>query len=307
MRITAIFFVYLVCCLALAALTAAPLLETGLIDEPPRRVMGRLAQIYILLGLWPFLKLLRLDSKAALGFGVPRRRFVLDVIIGWVLGVAILAALVWALLALAVRVPDLPAEGLTWFVLEKAVAALVGGLLIGLLEELFFRGALYGAIRRHGSLRAAVVWSAALYALLHFLKPHDLPPGVPFDWHGSRAMFSGVFTGALDLAHLDSLLALFLVGVFLALVRERAGHIAWGVGLHAGWVFVIQLTRRLTDADDGATFAFVTGDYDGVIGLLAAAWIGVLAWGFWRVSGLRRGAGAAAPASVATPPRSPDS
>lgn len=295
MRITAVFFVYLLCCLALAALTAAPLLDSGLIDEPPRRVMGRLAQIYILLGLWPFLRLLRLDSKAALGFGIPRRRFVLDVVSGWVLGVAILAGLVWALLALGVRVPDLPAEGLTWFVLEKAVAALVGGLLIGLLEELFFRGALYGAIRRHGSLRAAVVWSAVLYALLHFLKPHDLPPGVPFDWDGSWRMFQGVFTGALDFSHLDSLLALFLVGVFLALVRERAGHIAWGVGLHAGWVFVIQLSRRLTDADDGATFAFVTGAYDGVIGLLAAAWIGALAWGFWRVSGWRRGAGAPDP------------
>ena len=287
MRTTAIFFAYLVCCLVLAALTTYPLLETGLLDEPPRRVMGRLAQLYILLGLWPFLKLLRLDSKAALGFGIPRRRFVRDVVIGWVLGVAILAALIWALLALEIRVPDLPANGLVWFVLEKAVAALIGGLLIGLLEETFFRGALYGAIRRRGDVESAVIWSAALYALLHFLKPHDLPPGVPFDWDGSRAMFAGVFTGALDWRHLDSMLALFWVGVFLALVRERTGHIAWGVGLHAGWVFMIQLSRRLTDADDGASFAFLTGSYDGVIGLLAAVWIGALAWGYWRVSGWR--------------------
>jgi hypothetical protein len=133
-----------------------------------------------------------------------------------------------------------------------------------------------------------VVWSAALYALLHFMKPHDLPPGVPFDWDGTRAMFAGVFTGLADWRHLDSMLALFLVGVFLALVRERAGHIAWGVGLHAGWVFVIQLSRRLTDADPQATFAFVTGGYDGVIGLLAAAWIGVLAFAFWGLTGLRQ-------------------
>jgi hypothetical protein len=287
-RTTAVFFAYLFCCLVLAALTTYPLLETGLIDEPPRRVMGRLAQLYILLGLWPFLKLLRLDSKAALGLKLPRRRFLLDVAVGWVLGVAILGVLLWALLALEVRVADLPADGLVWLVLEKAVAALVGGLLIGLLEELFFRGALYGAIRRREGLRAAVVWSAALYALLHFLKPHDLPPGVPFDWAGGWAMFAGVFAGVADWRHLDSLLALFLVGVFLALVRERAGHIAWGVGLHAGWVFVIQLSRRLTDADDGAAFAFVTGSYDGVIGLLAAGWIGVLALTFWGVSGIGR-------------------
>jgi len=285
MRATAIFFAYLFCALLLAALTAYPLLETGLIDEPPRRVMGRLAQLYILLGLWPFLKLLRLDNAAALGFGIPRRRFLLDVAAGWALGVAILAALIWALLALQVRVPDLPAQGLVWLVLGKAVAALVGGLLIGLLEEIFFRGALYGAIRRQSGLRSAVVWSAALYALLHFLKPHDLPPGVPFDWAGTRAMFAGVFTAALDWRHLDSMLALFLVGVFLALVRERAGHIAWGVGLHAGWVFVIQLSRKLTDSDPTAGLGFLAGRYDGVIGLLAAAWIGLLAWAFWAAFG----------------------
>jgi hypothetical protein len=288
MRTTAVFFAYLFCCLLLAALTAYPLMDTGLIDEPPRRVMGRLAQLYILLGLWPFLKLLRLDNAAALGFGIPRRRFLLDVALGWLLGVAILAALIWALLKLDVRVPDLPDHGLVWLVLEKAVAALVGGLLIGLLEETFFRGALYGAIRRRGGLRSAVIWSAALYALLHFLKPHDLPPGMPFDWAGTRAMFTGVFTGVLDWRHLDSMLALFLVGVFLALVRERSGHIAWGVGLHAGWVFVIQLSRKLTDSDPAATFGFVAGRYDGVIGLLAAAWIGALAFAFWGVSGLRK-------------------
>jgi membrane protease YdiL (CAAX protease family) len=288
MRSTAVFFAYLFCCLLLAALTTYPLMETGLIDEPPRRVMGRLAQIYILLGLWPFLKLLRLDSKTALGFGIPRRRFLLEVVIGWLLGVAILAALVWALLTLRVRVPDIPSDGLVLFVLEKAVAALLGGLLIGLLEELFFRGALYGAIRRRSGVREAVVWSAALYALLHFMKPHDLPAGVPFDWAGSWAMFAGVFTGLVDWRHLDSMLALFLVGVFLALVRERAGHIAWGVGLHAGWVFVIQLSRRLTDDNESATLAFVTGSYDGVIGLFAAVWIGVLAVAFWAITGLRR-------------------
>jgi hypothetical protein len=28
--------------------------------------------------------------------------------------------------------------------------------------------------------------------------------------------------------------------------------------------------------------AFLAGDYDGVIGWLGAAWIGLIAWGFWR-------------------------
>ena len=75
-----------------------------------------------------------------------------------------------------------------------------------------------------------------------------------------------------------------MVGVFLALVREGTGHIGWCIGLHAGWVFVIQLTRRLTDGNPSSDLAFLTGDYDGIIGWLAMAWIGLLAAGYWRWS-----------------------
>ncbi len=75
--------------------------------------------------------------------------------------------------------------------------------------------------------------------------------------------------------------ALTLAGVFLALVRERTGHIGWCIGLHAGWVFVIQVTRYLTVGNDASPYAFLTGGYDGVIGWLAVGWIGALAVGYW--------------------------
>jgi membrane protease YdiL (CAAX protease family) len=245
--------------------------------------MGRIAQVFILLGLWLFLRRMGLANRGALGLDLSRPRLLATVAVGWLLGVLILLALVWALLRLGVRVPDAPADGLIAGILDKAVTALIGGLLIGLLEEVFFRGALFGAIKRAEGLRAAVVWSALLYAVLHFMKPHDLPEGMAFDWDGTWSMFAGVFTGVFDWRHLDSLVALFAVGVFLALVRERTGHIGWCIGLHAGWVFVIQVSRRVTDGEDTAALAFLAGDYDGVIGWLAAVWIGLLAWGYWRM------------------------
>ncbi|MCF7985846.1 MAG: CPBP family intramembrane metalloprotease [Thiohalocapsa sp.] len=285
MRTTAIFFGYLFACLLLAALLTYPLMQTGWIGYEPQRVMGRLAQVFILLGLWPFLKVMGFANRATLGFDAPRGRMLRAVRWGWVLGVLILLVLVAALMWLGVRVPDPPSDGWIAGVWEKAVAALIGGLLIGLLEEAFFRGALFAAVKRADGLRAAVVWSALLYAVLHFMKPHELPEGMAFDWAGTRAMFAGVFTGVFQWQHLDSMAALFMVGVFLALVRERTGHIGWCIGLHAGWVFVIQVSRRLTDGDDNAALAFLAGNYDGVIGWLAALWIGLLAWLFWRWSG----------------------
>ncbi len=293
--VTAVFFGYLFLALLLAVILTVPLMETGWIDYEPRRVMGRVAQVLILLGLWPFLWLMGTANRQALGFALPRPRFLRALQIGWLLGVLILGALVAAELYLGVRVPDV--EGLSILgLLEKALAALIGGLLIGLLEETFFRGALFSSIRRRAGIAAAAGWSALLYALVHFLKPHDLPPGVPFDWAGAWTMFLHVFVGLFQWQHLDSLAALISAGVFLALVRERTGHIGWCIGLHAGWVFVIQVARRVTDGNDSSTLAFLVGQYDGVIGWLAALWIALLSLCYWAMSGWwlrrRRGVGA---------------
>lgn len=276
-----LFFAYLFVALLCAAALTYPLMQTGSIDYEPQRVMGRLAQLFILLGLWPFLWAFGLANRQALGLDLSRDALLSAVRRGWLLGVAILGALVVAELYVGVRVVD-PDGPRPLALLEKALAALVGGLLIGLLEELFFRGALYSAIRRRASIGAAAVGSAALYALVHFLKPHALPPGVVFDQAGAWSMFLHVFISLFQWQHLDSLVALFSAGVFLALVRERSGHIGWCIGLHAGWVFVIQVTRRVTDGDDASAWAFLAGQYDGVIGWLAVAWIAFLAWLYWR-------------------------
>jgi membrane protease YdiL (CAAX protease family) len=283
MRTTALFFGFLLLCLILAALLAVPLVETGWLDYPPQRVMGRLAQIAILLGIWPLLRHLRLANKVDLGYGIPRPGFLRAVASGWGLGVLILLGLVLALIWLGIRVPD-PDPGRWSWILGKALQALIAGMLIGLLEETFFRGALYAAIRRREGLVPAIFWSSALYAVLHLMKPSALPPGTPFDWAGAWTMFSGVFLDVFQWRHLDTLLSLMMVGIFLAVVRELTGHIGWCIGLHAGWVFVIQVTRRLTDGNPDSGLAFLTGDYDGVIGWLALTWMGALTLVYWRLA-----------------------
>jgi hypothetical protein len=265
----------------LGASLTYPVMQTGLVHAAPHRVMGRLAEVFILLGLWPFLKSMGLGHRQALGYGTARPLFLRALGQGWVAGLAILLVLALALLALGVRVPASLDGGWPGGLAKKILSALVGGLLIGFLEETFFRGALYAAIRRRGGIASAVFWTAFLYALLHFMKPRSLPDEIAFDWAGAWRMFAETFTNALQWKNLDSMSALALAGVFLALVRERTGHIGWCIGLHAGWVFVIQVTRYLTVGNDASPYAFLTGGYDGVIGWLAVGWIGALAVGYW--------------------------
>jgi uncharacterized protein len=284
MRETAAFFLYLLACLVLAALLTYPIVQTGWIEHDPQRVMGRLAEVFMLLGLWSFLKRMGLDNRKALGYGALRPRFLSALWRGWLLGVAILLVLVVSLLSLEIRVPDVTAEDWLPGLLEKSIVVLIGGLLTALLEETFFRGALYSAIRRNGGAVSAILWSSFLFALLHFMKPHALPDGLAFDWAGAGQMLIHVFAGVFQWQHVDSMAALFLVGIFLALVRERSGHIGWCIGLHAGWIFVIQVSRYLTDGNDASPNAWLVGGYDGVIGWLSAAWIGLLTAGVWLLS-----------------------
>lgn len=278
MRTTAVFFAFLVVCLLLAALTTPPLVASGWITLEPHRLMGRLAQVFILLGIWPLLAWLGVLERAALGYGVAARTWWRAAGWGWLAGVAILLVLVLTLLALGIRVPD--AHERHWTaLLQRCAQALFGGALIGLLEETFFRGALFSAIRRRDGASAAMLWSSALYALLHFTKPGELPAGVAFDWGGSLQMVAYTFVDLFQWRHLDSLVALVLAGLLLALVREWSGHIGWCVGLHAGWVLVIQLGRTLTDGNPDSPLAGLVGDYDGTIGWLAAFWLGLLCLG----------------------------
>jgi membrane protease YdiL (CAAX protease family) len=280
MRETALFFLYLLACLVLGTLLTWPLMQTGWIDHDPQRVMGRLAQAFMLIGLWPVLKAIGVADRASLGYATPRATFLRALGLGWLAGVVILTALALTLVALGVRVPEartLASLG------AKAGSALAGGLLVALLEETFFRGALYSAVAHRSGARSAILWSALLYALLHFMKPRSLPDGVMYDWVANWGIFLSTFTSLWQWHNVDSFVALLLVGIFLGLVRRRTGHIGWCIGLHAGWVFVIQVTRSLTAGDDGANLAYLAGDYDGVIGWLAAGWIGVLALGLARL------------------------
>ena len=283
MRATLSFFLFLCGCLVLGALSTYPLVLTGWFALEPARLMSRLTQVFILLGAWPFLRWYGTSDRVSLGYGTQRRAFLHALGLGWLIGVALLLVPALVLTRLAVLVPS---PLITWDqIASKALQALAAGFLIALLEETFFRGALWSAIRRYGGWVSAAVGSAALYAIVHFMKPAGLPAGMAFDWSGALFMFIQVFVAGLDWQDLDSAATLFLGGLLLALVRERTGHIGWCIGLHAGWVWVIQTTRKATDPNPESPLAFLVGNYDSFLGWLVLAWIAVVVVAYWRWSG----------------------
>ncbi len=285
MKPAALFFLFLVACLAVGSLLTYPLLLGGLVDAPPHRIATRLTQLLILLGIWPLLRTLGLANRPGLGLGRDWVALGRALVLGWLAGVAMLLALSVGLYGSGIRVAT--THAVAPVLAMAATQALAAGLLIALGEELFFRGALFSAIRRRGSAAEALLGSSLLFALVHFLKPAALPGDQPLGWSLSWDLFRGAFSGTSLLANLDSLVALFFAGLLLAALRERSGHIGYCIGVHAGWVFVIKLTRLFTDGNPASPYAFLVGSYDGVIGYLAAAWMGLLLLGGWLLGNPR--------------------
>lgn len=287
MKATALFFLFLAACLVGGTLLTYPLMLSALVDAPPHRVATRLTQLLILLGIWPLLRSMGLANRPDLGLGSDWGALGRTLILGWLAGMGMLLVLSLGLYGLGIRLGTPQALGSVRMLVQAALQALGAGLLIALVEELFFRGALFSAIRRGGSAFSTLFWSSLLFALIHFLKPPVLPRDEPLGWSLSWDLFAGTFNRTALLGNLDSLLALFFAGLLLAALRERSGHIGYCIGVHAGWIFVIKLTRLLTDGNPASPYAFLVGSYDGVTGTLAAAWLGLLLLGGWWI--LRRG------------------
>lgn len=237
---------------------------------PFAKWVTRLALLFLILGLYPTCKLLKL-TRAELGFSSPKSQFLKQLGRGFGYGLIILLIPFSMLLLLGVRTPDFTGHA----ILPVLATGLIGGLIVGLIEETLFRGLFYRIVDRELSAYWAIGLTSLIYAVVHFIKPAQPPSPDEIDvWSGFTVMaqsYLGIFS-----ANLSDLTALFFVGVLLAQVRHNSGSLALSIGMHASWVFLIKLIKTLTDSPDDAPWRFLAGNYDGIIGWLVAVWLACL-------------------------------
>jgi uncharacterized protein len=242
--------------------------------QPIHRVMHRAAMLAALLGVVWLVRRMHLNRRA-LGYGLERRHFIRQMLAGWLIGVAIMLPLMLMLFQLAVRIlkPQFAASSV---LLETALSGLATGLAVAFIEETFFRGVLFSAVERESGAAAAIILPSLLYAALHFLDGRLRIPASEVDWSSGFAVLGKIFERYGEpVALLDSFLALFGVGVLLAVVRWRTGSIAATLGMHAAWVWIIKFVDKTSRVNPEAASTWLVGSYDGVIGWAAVGWIGL--------------------------------
>jgi membrane protease YdiL (CAAX protease family) len=274
------------CILALLAIAAftypAWLLLHPHFSFPFHRIGERIGMLALLVGFVLVARHLGLADRVSLGYGLPRRQFVREMLIGLALGIATMAAVVGIMAALGVlglrAQLALTGGAVALLVLKSAGSALA----VAFIEETFLRGAMQSAITRESGTWTAVLCTAALFSATHFFASFHIAPQDVTPHSGVSLLLGTLHVFATPLAILDAFLALFAVGVVLALVRSATGNIAACIGLHAGWVWVMLVAHGLSQPQEGSPLRFLLSRFDGFIGWLVFAWTLLLTVPLWR-------------------------
>ena len=263
----------------LTALIAFPVYEltSALAPWPFHRVASRVAMLAAAGGLVWLCRHLGLDSRRALGYGLPWRRFLAVSLLFGFAGLASAAVGAGVLLAahlriLAETIPSLP---------HLLITGLASGIAVALIEETVMRGAMHRAIEKESGPVSAVLLTAPLFAVLHFFAKARIPVdqlhwGSGFDLLARS--FAPLATPALVA---DSFMAWLAVSLVLSLTRVLTGNIAAAIGLHAGWVVVLRILQESTVPGPAARSSVWVGKFDGLLGYWVLPWCAAIALALW--------------------------
>jgi membrane protease YdiL (CAAX protease family) len=213
-------------------------------QAPFHRFVDRSFLVIALAGLWPLLRALGATSWRELGFVSPFGQFK-RLGGGLLLGFGSLALLAFFVLASHQRGWMHPLSA------GKIAGTLLGAMgtavLVATLEEILFRGGVFGGLRRILHWTIALGLSSASYALVHFLQRAELTG--PVHWNSGLVLLPQMLAGFLDLHRLaPGFFNLTLAGVLLGLGYQRTGNLYFSIGLHAGWIFWLKIYETFTVA-----------------------------------------------------------
>ena len=205
------------------------------------RAYDRVLEVLAALALVRWRGWLGFPTWSALGLGQPARRH--DVWIGIAIALAGMVVLVGVMYA---------ADALRFFWrypfekgVHKALLGAAAAFIVGAGEEILFRGILLGGLMQHLGRGTAVIWTTAVYAVVHFLRGGKQA--------GDVGMLSGVerlasaFAPLADPGILPGLVGFVLLGLVLAYARLRTGALYLAIGLHIGWVLTLRAGRVIMD------------------------------------------------------------
>jgi membrane protease YdiL (CAAX protease family) len=216
--------------------------------QPFHRYLSRAFLILALAGLWPFLRSVGMRSWQDLGLGRSAGRW-RTLGGGFIIGFGSLAFVAASAVIFRARILDLHGSAST--ISGSLLKALLSAIVVAILEETIFRGALFGSLKKVYPWFVALFLSSIVFAAVHFLRGPS--PDKPINWISGLVVLPQVVTGFGSLTTLlPAFFNLTLAGLVLGLAYQRTRSLYSSIGIHGGWIFWQK------------TYGFLTRDANGV-------------------------------------------
>jgi membrane protease YdiL (CAAX protease family) len=242
------------------------------LNFPFDRVMRRVVLVVSVTLLFLDRRRLEIVSLASMGLKrVDERQALLAR--GWLLGAGVLATMLIVMALSGARTPGLFFSGPGELAFELG-KAFITGVVVAVIEEIFFRGFVLQSLLRNLPRPSAVISMSAFFAIVHFFNASDMPTPPSFDPLLGFKAVAYFFKPLLTPSEvLPGFIGLFLFGAVLGVAVLRTGSLYLAIGLHAGCVFGIKAEGLFLNRVKIAPWFF--GDGRVVTGVFG--WIALLA------------------------------
>ncbi len=238
-----------------------------------RKIVSKAAQVFLLLSIFPIRRYLKL-TWADVGFA-PKRIFIKQVLLGFILGLITLMPVLLVLYALEVSIFDIEKQWTPGKMVLKISLAFLLATLISLGEEPLFSGILLAGLQKKMATGLAVIICSSYYAAFHFVKTKTHIPYEELTFASGFELMAEAFTNLLNPEITSAFIGLLAVGMFLAVIRTQLSNsIGICIGCHATWVWQIKISKDFFNTNENSEYYFlVSSYYDGVVGYLVSTWL----------------------------------
>lgn len=271
MRATIIFCLFVMLAFLVGAVLAYPLkiMLDPLLSLEYRKYLTYATLISGLIISGMYLWMYNLLSFKAFGFSGKPNKFLNSMLNGFAYGVVIMLIIEVLLFLLDIHELDTNRSITTSSVSLVIIKALVAGLLIGLVEESIFRGALFTGLYKQTGAVITVFFSSLVYSAVHFIRYREVPPDIDIGWFAGLQMMPAAFRRFQHWSITDYFLTLFIFGVLLGLLRLKHRSIAACIGVHAGIVMLIKLADYFTNRTHNSDYDYLVSQYNSTFGWIS--------------------------------------
>ncbi len=272
-RALCVFLSVVIIAILFGALVAFPVYEVFSVfsDVPFRKIVSRTT---LLCGLLFSLLYLSYSHRLSLQhLGISSHKAHTRLFCGLIAGLSIMAIIESNLLFLGIHEPDAEQNFAFQSLSLVLLKGLIVGLLVSIIEEVIFRGALFGGLSRQTNKVVALLLVSLVYSAVHYIKFRDLPADTVVHWFTGITMLPQALFQFADPARYDAMLTLFLLGLLLGLVRLFTGSILPCIGIHAGLISGEKVIRYAANFTPHNPHAHLVNRYDQFMGDLASAWL----------------------------------